>query len=474
MKKIAIMLLSFLLLFVGPVTAKNIQMEGQINQKVNYLKENEIIEGITELNLEFKKEFAFDKKLYLNPVFKLSYDENTDFSTLKLNEKNEEDRKYDILKEAYFDLYLKKADLRVGKQMVSWGSAFKMNPTDVVNPIDFTADDPTEAELAVPAVKTDYYFDFKNSLSGVVIGQHRPSPIPDAVESMVEETASGMIEENLIENITYTLINDYGLDPAIAEQEAKKKKSSIMENNFSVNEPKAKEMKDISDAEAALKFTRRNIMGYDFSLSYFRGYGDMPLIINDYDKMMQELGTVVGQYLSGSQPSKEIPLEFGYKETQSIGLSSRGSIRDIGLWSEFNYSQNEDNEKKMDLVLGSDYTFENDFYTIVQLFHRSYKDYKINKILESEGYDKLLKDEKYLILHGELPFRSIHTIKTDIIKNLKGEGYMFNPAVELSLANDYNLNLGAVVLSDQNDKNSFSTLSMLGEEKAYIEFSWTF
>ena len=476
MKKLAVMLLSFVLIFAGPVAAKNIEIEGQVNQKVNYLNQEELIEGITELNLEIEKEFGFDKKIYLNPVFKFSYNQDSDFSRLDLNKKNGEDGEYDILKEAYFDLYLKDADVRVGKQIVSWGSAFKLNPTDVVNPIDYTAEDPTEAELSVPAVKTDYYFNYNTLLSGIMIGQHRPSPVPNNVENKINETGSEMIGEGLTEDITSTLINKYHREPLEAKQTAKTITTNIMNKNFTVNRAEKKDIENLSDVEIALKFIRRNIKGYDISLSYFKGYGDIPLITSDYKQIEKKLKEIAGTYINQQlQPSTEkVPLKFGYKKTQSLGLSGRGSIGDIGVWSELNYSQNEDEEKKVDIVLGGDYTFENNFYTIVQLFHRSYKDYKINSILENNGKERLLKDQNYLLLHGELPFRQIHTLKTDIIYNIEKKNYILKPHVNLSLSNNIDFNIGTVVINEDKTNNDLSLFTLGGEKKTYLELTYSF
>ena len=475
MKKTTLFFLALVLIFALPVSAQDYQLDSELTQKINYLNNEEVFQGLTELNLEFNKSFGFDKRLYLNPVFKLSYDENSVFDELGINEKLNEDNEYDFLKEAYFDLYLKKSDIRIGKQNIDWGSAFKLNPTDVVNPIDFTAEDPTEAQLAVPAVKTDYYFDFNTSLTGVVIGQHRPSPIPNVIEGMVNSTGEDMISKNVYDGIYSTLIKE-GYPEPTAEEEAKINTSEIMKNNFTINEAEEREIDDFSDPELALKVMRRNFNGYDLSLNYFRGYGDIPLITNDYDEIMNKMEKISATYIDPTvdKSSEVASLDFGYKETQALGFSGRGSLGDIGAWTEINYNHNEDDEKKLDLVLGGDYTFENNFYTVVQLFHRSYKDYEINEILKENGYEKLLNDENYLILHGEMPFRSIHTLKGDIITDIEEKGYMVKPAVEFSLGNNYSLNLGAVIMNEQNEERNFSTLNMLAKEKAYLEFSWSF
>lgn len=457
MKKITVLIIALVLIFALPVSAQEYDLDGEVTQKLNYLNDSETVEGLTELNFEFSKDFGFDKSIYLNPVFKLNYDENSEIDELSVNDKLGENGEYDFLKEAYFDYYLENTDLRIGRQIIDWGSAYELNPTDVINPRDFTAEDPTSAELGVTSLKADYYYDYRTSLTGVVVGQHRPSPIPSALGTMVDETAKGMIADSVYKKTQDLVVTN-----------------KIVENNFSINDPEKREMEDLSDPEIALQFTRRNFKGYDLSVNYFKGYGDIPLIISDYETLMNELEIIAGEYLNDNSSTKKATLDFGYKETQSIGFSGRGSLAEIGFWSEINYNQNEDDEKKLDLVIGGDYTFENNFYTVVQLFHRNYKDYEINEILENNGKDKLLTEENYLILHGEMPFRSIHTFKGDIIADIAGEGYMINPAAEFSLGNDYNLNLGTVIINNEKAKKDFSILNMLAEEKAYVEFSWNF
>ena len=463
MKKTIVLLVALVMIFALPVSAQEYDLDGEVSQKVNYLNDSETFEGLTELNLEFSKDFGFDKSIYLNPVFKLNYDENSEIDDLSLNDKLGENGEYDFLKEAYFNYYLENTDLTVGRQIIDWGSAYELNPTDVINPRDFTAEDPTSGELGVTSLKADYYFDYQTSLTGVMVGEHRPSPIPSSIQNTVNGKAEGMIETSV-----YNSLREKGVSKPETIT------NNIMEKNFSINDAEEREMEDISDPEIDLQFTRRNFKGYDLSVNYFKGYGDLPLITSDYEELMKDLETIAEEYLKNGSSTKKASLDFGYKETQSLGFSGRGSLADIGVWSEINYNQNEDDEKKLDVVIGGDYTFENNFYSVVQIFHRDYKDYEINEILEANGKEKLLKDENYLILHGELPFRSIHTLKGDIITDIESDSYMVNPSAEFSLGNNYNLDLGAVFMNDDNNKDSFSTLNMLAEEKAYVEFTWNF
>ena len=271
MKKITVLLLALVLLFALPVSAQEYDLDGEVTQKLNYLNDSETFEGLTELNLEFSKDFGFDKSIYLNPVFKLNYDENSEIDELSVNDKLGENGEYDFIKEAYFDYYLENTDLRVGRQIIDWGSAYELNPTDVINPRDFTADDPTSAELGVTSLKADYYYDYRTSLTGVVVGQHRPSPIPSALGTMVDETAKGMIANGVSTSIYKNFI-DQETPPEEPEQKANTITPQIIENNFSINDPEKREIKDLSDPEIALQFTRRNFKGYDLSLNYFRDY----------------------------------------------------------------------------------------------------------------------------------------------------------------------------------------------------------
>src|SRR6056297_1457602 len=463
MKKTTVLVMVLVMIFVLPVSAQEYDLDGEITQKLNYLSDSETVEGVTELNLEFSKDFGLDKSIYLNPIFKLNYDENSKIDAISINQKLGEEGDYDFLKEAYFDYYFENTDLRVGKQIVDWGSAYELNPTNVINPRDFNAEEPITAQLGVASIKADYYFDYKTSITGVVVGEHRASPMPKAVKNMIDTKASNMIADSVY-NITYEQLINNGMNKELAQQTAKNNTEQIMGNNFSINDAEEREIKDLSDPEIALKFTRRNFKGYDFSINYFKGYEDIPLITNDYNQIKDELKPIIKSYIKSAPTDEKVSIDFGYKETQSIGFSGRGSLSDIGVWLEIDYNHNEDDEKKLDLVVGGDYTFENNFYTVVQIFHRNYKDYEINKLLEEKGENKLLSNENYLILHGEIPFKSIHNFKIDLIKDLGSDNYMLNPFAEFSLGNNLNLNIGTIVNNGEDSNKEFSTLSMLSAE----------
>jgi len=82
--------------------------------------------------------------------------------------------------EAYSNLYLGSVDVRVGKQIIPWGRADALNPTDNLTPKDFTllsARDEEERRIGTAGIRTNYYRgDYTLSLIWLPI--FNPSTIP--------------------------------------------------------------------------------------------------------------------------------------------------------------------------------------------------------------------------------------------------------------------------------------------------------
>lgn len=62
------------------------------------------------------------------------------------------------LREGYLDLAVNDADFRLGKQIVKWGRADTINPTDNLTPSDYTLLYPEDDDLktGIPAAKATY------------------------------------------------------------------------------------------------------------------------------------------------------------------------------------------------------------------------------------------------------------------------------------------------------------------------------
>ncbi len=103
-------------------------------------------------------------------------------------------QRHNRVREAYVNLSAGSADLRVGKQIVSWGRADKLNPTDNLTPRDYTSlvvedDDQRGGSYAA---KASYNFS-DWSLTGIWLPQFRPNVLP------VPSTPGVNFRENIVQ-----------------------------------------------------------------------------------------------------------------------------------------------------------------------------------------------------------------------------------------------------------------------------------
>jgi hypothetical protein len=84
------------------------------------------------------------------------------------------------LREAYVDLYLGKLDLRIGKQLLIWGRADAINPTDNLVPREFTLLVPVDEDqrLGAPAVRASWFLTEHLSLVAVGIADYEADTVP--------------------------------------------------------------------------------------------------------------------------------------------------------------------------------------------------------------------------------------------------------------------------------------------------------
>ena len=372
----------------------------QLDQDLTY-SQHENWRGITTVNLDLNSYLGFDKRFYVNPVLELSLQENegTDFDLR--------------LEEAFFDLYLQNFDLRAGKQIISWGSGYQINPTSQVNPLDYTAENPLEAEIGVESLLVDYHPSFETSISAVAVLNYRPSKMPEGV-------------------MEGAIINSF---PQVVAVET--------------FEP---EIDSPGNAEYALKYTRRNLGAFDLGLSYYRGYADLPAISSEE----------LIRFFTDPPP---VTARLEYFQKQSLGLDLVGSLGDYGLWIESSYSWNEEDERIRELVLGSDQTLENEMYVVLQLYHRSYHRSNENQILEEE-------DQNLLLLYAEQPHLRIHTLSCALLYDLDLKDYLLNPELKFSLKDDLSMKTGALFSKSSLASNSW--LQNMGEERLYLGLSYYF
>ena len=145
------------------------------------------------------------------------------------------------LQEAYIDYYLGSLDLRAGVQIISWGTAYSIGPTDNLNPFDLSEEETfiPEEKLGVTALRLKYYLLTNIILTGVYIPYFMP-----ALEV-----------------------------PGIALPE-----------------------KNLENSEYACKLTAQSIIGCDLSASYFKGREDYPWITGEYREVDIFGGDIIGTF----------------------------------------------------------------------------------------------------------------------------------------------------------------------------------
>jgi len=85
-----------------------------------------------------------------------------------------------ILREAYFDKYYTNSDIRIGRQIISWGRATGGFVTDILSPVDlreFLTQDPADLRLGLTAINYQRYYG-SNSLQLIFNPVFEPDRLP--------------------------------------------------------------------------------------------------------------------------------------------------------------------------------------------------------------------------------------------------------------------------------------------------------
>jgi hypothetical protein len=89
------------------------------------------------------------------------------------------DRTSGILREAYLDVGIGPVDVRVGRQIIAWGRADRINPTDNLTPRDFTLLVPEDGDqrFGTTGVRATYHV-AGTAVTGIVLPTFEPHVIP--------------------------------------------------------------------------------------------------------------------------------------------------------------------------------------------------------------------------------------------------------------------------------------------------------
>jgi len=247
-------------------------------------------------------------------------------------------------REAYLDLYqfgLQDLDVRIGRQIITWGTADRLNPTSNICPEDLEDVFNFGEQSGVNSVLTTYYWkDF--TFSGVYVPTFTPAVLPSGVY------ASALAESmELPAGMTLRKYSDRIILP---------------------------EQKLTESSQAGFK-VGTNLFDYDLSLSYYYGRDDLPLLNKVTISPVDTLGTV------------NVAAEMIYPKMQIIGADFAGSLFDVGIWGEAALTIPDEiemqtivgdsitksialkNDPYCKFVIGGDYTFKNGIYLNTQFLH---------------------------------------------------------------------------------------------------------
>jgi len=323
------------------------------------------------------------------------------------------------LREAYLDLYgfpLKNADVRIGKQRITWGTADKMNPTDNLNPDDLEDIWDFGRHTGSNGLKISYYLKDLNFL-GTIIPIFSPAILPKG-----NWTKLLMPSFNVPAGLTIRNISD-----SIIQPEANTKNSSTY----------------------GLKIAK-NLLGYDFSLSYVYGRDDLP---------MPKKITFTP---SAADPGEvDMKSELFFPRTRILGLDMSGSVAGFGIWGEGALFCSEEIIMTTDLsalglgvtdstilknrvyakyVVGTDYSLRDRVYINVQYLHGFFHE-RGKENLE----DYLLLGLEWSLLNEKLKLMPISGgLEIKALKNIK-ENYalIYLPEISYHPIDNAEINLGA-------------------------------
>ncbi|AZO95943.1 hypothetical protein [Halocella sp. SP3-1] len=204
LREINFILLIILLLItsVGVSAGDKLNIAGSLSTSIEAFSDDGELIDRERLNLELKRDFGFAADMYIDLAIQAMEKEDTEVGT----------------NEAYLNYYTDNMDWRIGKQVINWGSSYKLQPTDYFNPYDYTALKPLDEKLGIKAVKGVYYTPNALEITGVVV-------------PFFESSIANDVED------------------------------------------------DLENLQAGFKVTRRSFKGFDLSVSGYHGFDKIPLSI---------------------------------------------------------------------------------------------------------------------------------------------------------------------------------------------------
>ena len=183
----------FLLFFTGSIHGESLLFESAMSDggslfdsalggdtESGTIVDSYSINGILKTGVFMDDDFSDTKETYFIGDVELRVDKDDygkAYADIKFEDLKDESSVY--LREAYIDMYLKKWDFRVGKQIVVWGRADGVNPTDNLNPRDMSlyTFDEDESRMANFMLKANYNF-YPFTVEFIVVPSYEEGQFP--------------------------------------------------------------------------------------------------------------------------------------------------------------------------------------------------------------------------------------------------------------------------------------------------------
>ncbi|NOX36054.1 MAG: hypothetical protein GXO78_00805 [Calditrichaeota bacterium] len=350
-------------------------------------------------------------------------------------------------REAYVEVYdflLPNLDLRVGRQRIAWGTGDGLNPTDNLNPDDLEDIFDFGRHFPTNALMMTYYLN-DLSLQMVYIPVFTPAILPfgDWAEAF---RASMPVPP-------YLRIRSY------------QDRVLLPENRLS----------QTSSFAAKVSGT---LFSYDWSLSYYVGRDDLPILTN------------LTLTPSEVPPAYDVQAELVFPRFRVLGADMAGEIMGVGIWAEaalffpdridgvlriaspagthVQKRQVLKDEPYLKFLIGADYTFKNGWYINGQF---------LRGFIHERGRDELVD---YLLVRLEkrawndalkiVPF-GIALAIPDWSRYRDNFGFAGGPQISYHPVDALEVSIGAFIIEGKGD-NLFSKVKQLDEGFLKVTYSF--
>ena len=371
---------------------------------------NSINEG--RLRVEYDHDVGDNMRLYVDTLLVVDDDE---FTHGFVNDFEDDDlqRNYLNFTEAFLDIYFTDFDLRLGKQIVTWGKADVANPTNNLTPTDYSNlfDD---EYIGVVAASLSYYWN-DWSLQVVGVPGFTPTRLPPEGTrfSLLPPGGVAVIEDPLLPFALRVPIED----PALPSN-------------------------TIDNSQFGLRL-QTTYNGWDFSVSFYDGINDFPAPTVRF----------VDTALPIAIPEAIVPV---YNKFRAFGGDFATTFDRWGFHGEVAHLvfDGDREDSRLQFVLGLDYTrsdiiFDHDIFIIIE-----YVGEDVTK--EGDGFDTGSSLDRVLVnaLAGNITYEFTEYTKLEIrglVDFYQGDDYYFQPQVVHQVSDEFEVTVGLDILGGPSD-----------------------